>query len=400
MKLKYIESFDGLRGVAIIMLMVFHGSYGYLKGGIPRVDLFFVMSGFLITYVLYSEYQKTGNISFRNFYLNRALRIIPALIVCVVLANLVWSVSPVPELADRTIASLASLFFFANMMPAAYLGNIPHLWSVSVEEHFYLIWPALTFFLIFKLKGRARIIFLFVTIVLLEVFRVVAYHHSDTWRWGIFWIYPYAFTLCRIDCLFTGALIFFAFYRAEFNYANLRPLRYDNFYLVVLACIFVISGVVINFEDGSWLGGGFVLTNIVCALIVIIVLRNPTHPFLTHRWLKWLGVRSYGIFLYHMPIFYGMEYFRLKHDYVNLVIVTIIRFALSIGFAALSYQYLELPFLKLKNRRKKGQVVPPIGKPFEQVDSGSLMPGSLILRPGFQTNRSAARPSSFTSHVD
>lgn len=365
MKLKYIESFDGLRGIAILMLMLFHGSYGYFAGGIPRVDLFSIMSGFLITYLLFYEYGNTGRISLRNFYIGRALRLLPGLFLCLLLANMLWAITPLPLGADRKIMNAASLFYFSNIIVDAKLGNLPHLWSLSVEEHFYFIWPLLSIVLLFKLSDRARIVFLCVCIALLEVFRVIAYLKQDVWRWGIIKIDPYGFTLCRIDCMLIGALMFFILYRPRFNYANLKPSKFDNLYLILLAFIFVSTGIFVSFTDRLWLGGGFVLTNIVCAIIVLITLRNPTHPILAHSWIKWLGARSYGIYLYHMPIFYALESYRLPHDKINLLIVTFFRFAISIGFAALSYQYLELPFLRLKNRRKKNQLVPPLGKPFE-----------------------------------
>ncbi|MGC3947393.1 MAG: acyltransferase [Chryseolinea sp.] len=392
MKLKYIESFDGLRGIAIVMLMLFHGSYGYFAGGIPRVDLFSIMSGFLITYLLFYEYKNTGSISFKTFYSGRALRLLPGLFVCLILANALWSFTPLPPQSDRTITNLASLFYFSNLLYDYQLGNLPHLWSLSVEEHFYIIWPLLSILLLFKLSDRGRIIFLCVNIVLLEVFRVFAFINENNWHWGRFRIDPYGFTLCRIDCMLIGALLFFVLYRPRFNYANLQPSRYDNLFLIVLTLIFVSTGIFVRFTDKLWLGGGFIFTNIICACIVLITLRNPTHPILAHRWIKWLGVRSYGIYLYHMPIFYALETFRRPHDINNLVVVTFFRFALSIGFAALSYQYLELPFLKLKNRRKKNQIVPPLGKPFEvESDSKSMVVQRMAMPNGTMRTDAATR---------
>ncbi|HTF19042.1 MAG TPA: acyltransferase [Chryseolinea sp.] len=376
MKLKYIESFDGLRGIAILMLMVFHGSYGYFAGGIPRVDLFSIMSGFLITYLLYSEYSKTGTISFKNFYVGRALRLLPALFLCILLANLLWTITPLPAGSDRTITNLASLFYFSNLVIDNYLGNLPHLWSLSVEEHFYFIWPTLSLVLLFKLKDKGRIVFLGVTIAMLEVFRVAAYLNQDAWRSGIFWIDPYGFTLCRIDCMLIGALIFFVVYRDKYNYGAPTPSRYDNIWLGILAVVFVSSGLFLSFSDRLWLEGGFVVTNLVCAAIVVITLRNPTHPVLSHRLVKWLGVRSYGIYLYHLPIFYALEIFRVHHDNVNFLVVSFFRFALSIAFAALSYQFLELPFLRYKSRRKKA--LTPIGQPLEPNWPLATHPGTLM----------------------
>jgi peptidoglycan/LPS O-acetylase OafA/YrhL len=138
-----------------------------------------------------------------------------------------------------------------------------------------------------------------------------------------------------------------------------------------LGIIFLVSGVFLGFADRLWLLGGFAGTNLVCAAIVVIALRNPNHPLLSHRFVKWLGVRSYGIYLYHMPIFFALEVFRAHHDLVNFFVVTFFRFSLSIAFAALSYQYLELPFLRYKSRRRKA--LQTIGD-WQSGESGALIP--------------------------
>jgi peptidoglycan/LPS O-acetylase OafA/YrhL len=382
------------------MLMAFHGSYGYLVGGIPRVDLFSIMSGFLITYILFVEYGNTGKISFKDFYIGRALRLLPALFACVLLANLLWSMSPLPPQADRTITNLASLFYFSNLIFDNYLGNLPHLWSLSVEEHFYFIWPLLCIVLLFKLKDSGRIIFLIVAISLLEVFRLAAYANQEIWAWGIWRIDPYGFTLCRIDCMLIGALIFFVVYRPKYNYGALTPSRHDNLWIILLAVLFVGSGLFISFQDRFWLGGGYVVTNILCALIVIIALRNPNHPLLTHPWIKWLGVRSYGIYLYHMPIFTAMEVFRVEHSKLNFLIVSFFRFAVSIGVAALSYQFIELPFLRYKNNRRKARNVASKKVQFEESwQTNQAAPIAAVVAPNISASKVTGDSSNDTTSV-
>lgn len=353
MKIKYIASFDGLRGIAVISLMLVHGSYGYFGGGVPRVDMFYMMSGFLISYLLYSEYLSTGTIEFRKFFARRALRLFPALIVCIILSNILWPFTPLAPENDRAIATLSSLFFFNNIIFDDVLGNLNHLWSLSVEEHFYFIWPIIAFLILFRLTNHNRILFLSVLLVGLEIFRVIAFLNQDQWRYGIFWISPYGFTLCRVDCIVIGALLFFILYREKYNYGKLRNSSHDNLFLIGLALIFLISGLVVRVLDHPrWLSGGFILTNIVCVFTVLIAIRNPNHPILAHKALLWIGRRSYGIYLYHMPVFLYLERFRTLHDVKNLVVVTFFRFAISIAFAAFSYRYIEQPILEYKNRYK------------------------------------------------
>jgi peptidoglycan/LPS O-acetylase OafA/YrhL len=352
MKIKYIASFDGLRGVAVLLLMVVHGSYGFFGGGIPRVDLFYTMSGFLITYLLYKEFLLSGTIAIGKFYGRRMLRLFPALIVCIVLSNLLWPYTPLLAGNDQTIATFSTLFFFNNLVFYNVLGNMKHLWSLSVEEHFYLIWPVITFFILFRLSNANRIIFLGVLLVGVEIFRVIAFHYQDQWRFGIFWIDPYGFTLCRIDCILIGALLFFVLYNKNYNYGTLSASWYDNLLLIGLAVIALISGLNISLKDPRWLIGGFVITNILCVSAVLVAIRNPNHPVLAHKALLWIGRRSYGIYLYHMPIFMYMERFRVPDNTSNLIVVTFFRFALSIAFAALSYRYIERPILEYKNKFK------------------------------------------------
>jgi peptidoglycan/LPS O-acetylase OafA/YrhL len=227
-----------------------------------------------------------------------------------------------------------------------------HLWSLSVEEHFYLIWPVITFFILSRLTNANRIIFLFVLLAGVEIFRIVAFHNQDQWRYNIFWIDPYGFTLCRIDCILIGALLFFVLYTEKYNYGTLNSGSYDNLLLIGLLLLALISALTIKLVDPRWLNGGFVLSNILCAGTVLLAIRNPNHPILAHKSLVWIGKRSYGIYLYHMSICLYMERFRVHHDITNFFIVSFFRFAVSIGFAALSYQYIERPFLEYKNKLK------------------------------------------------
>ena len=354
-KIKYIASFDGLRGIAVMLLMLVHGSYGYFGGGVPRVDLFYVMSGFLITYLLYYEYISSGNISFGKFYKRRALRIVPALLVCIILSNILWPYTELTPGHNQLIATLSSLFFFSNLVFDYVLGNMNHLWSLSVEEHFYIIWPAVTFFILFKLSEGKRIMFMVVLLAFIEIFRIVAFLNQDQWRYGIFWIDPYGFTFCRIDCILIGALLFFVLYRERYNYGTMSKKSTDTMLLIGLGLIFLISGLTIKLVDPRWLGGGFILTNVLCALTVLIAIRNPNHPFLANKVLLWIGKRSYGIYLYHMPIFLYMERFRVHNSFTNFLIVTFFRFAISIAFAAISYEFIERPILQYKNKYKSSQ---------------------------------------------
>jgi peptidoglycan/LPS O-acetylase OafA/YrhL len=137
--MRIIPQLDGIRCIAILAVMVFHASYGHFSGGFLGVDLFFVLSGYLITRLLWEEFQVTSTIHLKLFYAKRALRLLPALIVALALAGLLW---PNNDLTAWGIASTASLFYFANLVRAD-MGCLAHTWSLSIEEHFYLLWPGI-----------------------------------------------------------------------------------------------------------------------------------------------------------------------------------------------------------------------------------------------------------------
>ncbi|HTE31626.1 MAG TPA: acyltransferase [Chryseolinea sp.] len=347
---RYIRSFDGLRALAIFLVMIFHGTYGLFPGGFLGVDLFFVLSGYLITSILYGEYANTGRISFTKFYTRRALRLFPVLIICILLSNLLWSYSVLDLRSDRTVASLAALFYFTNLVVDYLCGNMNHLWSLCVEEHFYVIWPLAASFFLFKLTDIKRINFLIVTIICLAIVRGLAYTFHEQLVFGIFWIDPYAFTLCRIDSILIGALLFFWISRRDTN--NIPTERHDLLWIFVIFLFFIAFGLTVGLSNVYWLKGGFLISNLVCAWAVLIAIRNPNHPLLANKLMRWIGKRSYGIYAYHLPVFYALEPFREAHSIGNFVLVTLVRIALSLALAELSYEFIEQPILRYKNRYK------------------------------------------------
>lgn len=350
MKVAHISAFDGLRGLAVFSVMIFHGSYGYFPGGFLGVDLFFVISGYLITSLLYVEFEEKRSISFGKFYARRALRLIPALIIGIILANLLWDYTELPPGYDRTIATLAGLFYFTNLVFDYVCGNLNHLWSLSVEEHFYLIWPVTVAYFLFKLTNKNKIIFLVILIFASTLFRIVAFHFQHDWVFGIFWIDPYGFTLCRIDGILLGALLYFVGLQYPQIVSNSRDNYMDSVWMLILFVTFVGLGVKVSLYDEGWLTGGFVLTNLLCVAIVLLAVRNPNHRILSNGILRWIGNRSYAIYLYHFPIFLVMERFRVPHSMSNLLIITLLRFGAAFALAAVSYYYVEQPILKLKKK--------------------------------------------------
>lgn len=352
MKVAAIRSFDGLRGFAILAVMLFHGSYGYFPGGFLGVDLFFVVSGYLITSLLYAEHVANHAIAFDKFYARRVLRLLPALLIGILLGNLLWDYTELSPGHNRSVATFAGLFYFTNMVFDYVCGNMNHLWSLSVEEHFYFVWPVTVAFVLFRLSNRNKILMLGILILACEIFRVVAFRYQHEWVWGIFWIDPYGFTLCRMDGILLGALLYFVGIERPRLVSTSTRFNSDNLWLIILCIVLLALGLRLSLYDPVYLQGGFLFTNIVCTAIVLLAVRNPDHPILSHPVVRWIGNRSYGIYLYHFPIFLFLERFRIADSFSNLLIVTCIRFISSFAFAALSYTYIEQPILRYKNRFK------------------------------------------------
>lgn len=349
----YINSFDTVRALAVFMVMLLHGSFGFFTGGWVGVDLFFVLSGFLITSLLHKEFFQTNTISILGFYKRRILRLFPALLVTIVLANILWNTS-LPYLygvPDRKIATVAALLYFTNFIHVFSSGNLAHLWSLSVEEHFYLFWPLISLFIVFRLNSLNRIIFTAVLILLVWFFRIYAFHHELVIYKPIFIIDSNHFTLCRIDGILTGCLLFFIV-----DYTKLKNWQVTNAgtyrYFTLLAIAFGIIVLFLSENNFYFRNGGFIIINFLCAATILVAFKNPNHPLFNNTALKWIGIRSYGIYLYHLPVFIYFNHFRQHHDKLNFVLVSSAKVAVTIFIAFLSYKYIEAPVLKLKHKKQ------------------------------------------------
>ena len=349
----YIPGLDGVRALAVIGVLLFHGGNPWLPGGFLGVDVFFVLSGFLISTILLQQLQWRGSIDFAAFYRGRARRLLPALIAVLALSAVLVATVARDGASQFREHVVPSLFFFANWSfifdEQSYFEAVgrpsvlQHLWSLAVEEQFYLLWPLLLLFL-FRRGGRPGVARAALVIALVSTLAMAVL--------SVLWNVPSAGDASRLymgtdtHCmsLLVGAALA-AVFRPGALPRHLPPMRATALSLVgVAATAVVIASFAWVTESSNWLyRGGFIVVAGASAVMIAVI----CHPA---AWLgsafaiaplRWIGLRSYGIYLYHWPIFV------VTRPNIDLPFGGTPAFLVSLGLtllvADLSYRYLEMP---------------------------------------------------------
>ena len=169
---QYEPALDGMRGVAVLSVLVFHALPTIVSGGFLGVDIFFALSGYLITGLLLSEYEKKGSIDVKQFFAKRWFRLMPALLaVLLVYGIALWLFSPTATLKNQGVDILTALFYVTNWVRVFTLNaptDLGHTWSLAVEAQFYLVWPFLLWGLLRTLGIGFRLLFVIVAMALLS----------------------------------------------------------------------------------------------------------------------------------------------------------------------------------------------------------------------------------------
>jgi peptidoglycan/LPS O-acetylase OafA/YrhL len=346
-----IPSLDGLRAVSILLVLAAHtitedhgrGPLRYVQHlGNFGVRTFFVISGFLITTLLLKELSRTGRISLKGFYARRALRIFPAFYAYVGAIALLWALNVI-HMHWRDVAHAVTYTMNYYQDRTWYLN---HIWSLSVEEQFYLLWPTLLVFV------RARTAFWACAVVVLVTPGVRA------WMWSIEMPLT-SFTRqfqAVADALATGCLLAAVYNRLGTFQGYQRFLRSPLFWLVPLAG-FVVPGGLYVVEPALFYIVGQSVANLAIAICIERCVRWPGGALgavLNSRPLVFIGVLSYSLYLWQEPFL---------NPYSN-ALITKLPYNLLLTFAAAlaSYYLVELPFLRLKGRGAHSEPARP-GEP-------------------------------------
>jgi peptidoglycan/LPS O-acetylase OafA/YrhL len=317
---------DGLRGCAVLAVIAFH--LGVAPGGFVGVDVFFVLSGFLITRLLIAEHDRTGTVRLPRFYARRALRLYPALVVLVAFFVMV-AVATGRAVAETLHDAVATLLYVTNIVGTRG-GLLSHTWTLALEEQFYLVWPALLLLCLWlrRASGSSRLgwlpaVGLVVGVLVLDLLQG---------RTGV------AHTYVRAMGLPLGCAL--ALVRLE-HLAWAARLAWPA---GIALAVTVFMDLPAELTAGWPISVGAVLAAAVVAALVL----SPG-GLLATRWPRYFGLRSYSLYLWHLPLI-SLAVHHAPEPVPHSLAVTL-GLAASLLAAEASYRYVEMPVNSWRNRR-------------------------------------------------
>lgn len=379
-RMPYLGGLDGIRAIAVAGVVVYHLGAPWMRGGFLGVDVFFVLSGYLITTLVLDEVERTGAFSFRRFYARRARRLLPALALLLVAMSGVAVAMPgeAAELRGDIAAAVTYVSnwwqVFADRSYFEMVSRPPllqHLWSLAIEEQFYLVFPLVV--VVALRAGRARVgqvagVLALLSTVAMAVLAIRSsspvpndpsrvYFGTDTHSMGLL-----------VGAAMAAAWTPWRTWDRPGSWLRERGRAVRRFeagvtdVLGVLALLGVVAAFVWvdEFSDALY-RGGFLAFSLLAAVLVGAV-ADPAGLLgraLGRQPWRWLGERSYGIYLWHWPVF------MLSRPGVDLDLspwlATILRLAAVLGLAELSYRFVELPV----RRGAVGRAVARVRRPHE-----------------------------------
>jgi peptidoglycan/LPS O-acetylase OafA/YrhL len=356
-KNRYITGLDGLRALAVLSVIAYHLDLPFAMGGFIGVTVFFVLSGYLITSLLLSEWEKTNTIDLKNFWFRRAKRLLPAIFLLLIVLNIIVPIF-VPNATKHLHSdTIAAIFYYSNwhyiFQHLSYFEtfNTPmfltHFWSLAIEEQFYIFW-AIALFWLFKIRLKKGVIasLSFIFACFSAIWMAHLYQPgTDPSR-------VYYGTDTRLFSLLIGAS-----FALCFPIHHLRKLK-NKFTLELFGIIGVLVILYMvcftnEYMDFLYYGGMFLLS--ITTGLLVISICSPTNTLISKFFslypLEWIGKRSYSIYLWHYPVITFM------HSKVNTAGINyweiLLELFIIFAFASLSYTFFENPIRKGKKIRLK-----------------------------------------------
>ncbi|WP_289045552.1 acyltransferase [uncultured Olleya sp.] len=346
----YFKGLNGIRAIAAILVMVCHIDQQIELFFLPHknihatgmavraVDMFFVLSGFLITYLLLFEKNKTGTINFKKFYIRRLLRIWPVYYLCIVITVILIYFNIVPSVNNLTTSLLFYIFLMANIsyLLRINLPTITPLWSVGVEEQFYLIWPYIV------KKTKKYFLFFGAFFVLGCALRIGArYTLNELVPVVVEFLYSF-----RINIMALGA---FGAYLVYSNH-NILTIIFRREVQLIAWAVLLFSIIYQPIHIRTYVDSE--INSIFYLIIILNVACNPKTIFsLENKVFNFFGRISYGIYMYHMIIIYVFSHIYIATNMVlNYYAIVFVIVFVTVVSAYMSYVYFETPFLRMKKK--------------------------------------------------
>ncbi|KLI02611.1 hypothetical protein SINU_07315 [Sporolactobacillus inulinus CASD] len=359
-KRRYMGGLDGLRAISVLAVIAYHMNLPWAGGGFLGVGVFFVLSGYLITDLLIEEWERSETINLKRFWIRRARRLLPAMITVVtIIYGYVFFFQP-SLLHETQMDAVAALFYFSNWWSVfhhqSYFDSfmnpslLKHFWSLAVEEQFYLIWPLLVLFVLRLFKSKKALYILTLVLAAGSLLCMGLLYHFGTDPSRV-----YYGTDSRAFSLLFGAILACIWPSRHLTGSKAQGIFLDGMGGLALLFLFLCIGYVDAFEPFLYSGGLGLFS-----IVVVVLISALAHPStLLGKWigarpLRWIGVRSYGMYLWHYPIIQLTTPANQANEVHPLRIV--IQLILIILVSALSYRLIEQP-IRRRNRASSGWLI-------------------------------------------
>ncbi|MBC2251903.1 acetyltransferase [Listeria welshimeri] len=349
---KYVPSIDGLRALAVIAVIAYHLNFSWAKGGFIGVDIFFVLSGYLITNILLTQWEKNQTLQLKQFWLRRFRRLIPAayvMIVVVVIFSVLFHSEILKNLRGDAIASFFYVsnwwFIFHNVSYFDSFGMpspLKNLWSLAIEEQFYLIWPVFLLVFLRWVKNPKLLLKIVIGLGLLSAIWMTILYVPGTDPSRV-----YYGTDTRLFDLLSGCALAFVwpFNRLSPNIPKRSKAALNIAGTISILFFFLITALVSEYQPFLYRGG-----LLFVAIMGVVMIATIAHPasylskIFSFKPLRWIGTRSYGIYLWHYPII------TLTTPVLEIgqpsIWRSILQVAATFTIAELSFRYIETPIRK------------------------------------------------------
>jgi peptidoglycan/LPS O-acetylase OafA/YrhL len=346
--LTYMPALDGIRAVSILGIMANHGGFAWADGGVISVNVFFVLSGFLITMLLMKEWTRSGTIRLRAFWARRARRLLPALFVLLGGIGL-YALFFAPAGTQSLLRGdgLSTLFYFANwhqivagqsyFVMVSAPSPLLHTWTLAIEEQFYLVWPLLVVGILkFTKSPRALFVVAVVGVLASATEMAFLFHVGENLN------RLYYGTDTRAQDILTGAAMGILLYGRPVATGR-RTKTTFSLLAVAAAAIFIVEWTRINASLDIVFRGGFLVADVMVALVICGVTMAPAGwpaRVLGFRPLAYVGRISYGLYLWHWPVFLVLNGSRTGLSGYPLFVV---RLGVTFAIAIVSWYVVETP---------------------------------------------------------